>query len=300
MSILVVGSVALDSVRTPRGEARDVLGGSASYFATAARHFAPVAMVAVVGEDFPAAHRDLFRRLDIDVSGLETAPGSTFRWAGEYADDFNTRRTLDTRLNVFAEFRPRLCAAHIGSEFVFLANIHPQLQAGVLSQVSRPRFTVLDTMNYWIQGTRESLEDVLRRVDGVLLNDEEARMLTGETHLLRAARAVLELGPSLAVVKKGEHGAVVVARDFLFAVPAFPVEEVVDPTGAGDTFAGGFVGALAVSPDPRAEDALRRAAAYGTVLASFSVESFSLDRLVAATREEIEARMAALRDLVRF
>lgn len=300
MSILVVGSVALDSVRTPLGEAKDALGGSASYFAAAARHFNRVVVVAVVGEDFPVAHMKMLEGLGVDLTSLERAKGATFRWAGEYEQDLNTRRTLDTQLNVFADFKPRLKPEHGEIEFVFLANIHPELQSSVLDQVKQPRYVVLDTMNYWIQGSRKALETTLARVDAVLLNDEEARLLSGYSNIYHAAKTVLDMGPSLVVVKKGEHGAVLIARDFVFVVPAFPLESVSDPTGAGDAFAGGFVGHLSTCADPSDQNALRAAAAHGVVCASFAVESFSLNRLATATRPEIDTRLAALRDLVRF
>jgi sugar/nucleoside kinase (ribokinase family) len=301
VSVLVVGSVALDSVRTPFGEAKDALGGSASYFAAAARHFSPVAVIAVVGEDFPPQHLKMLEGMDgVDLTSLERAKGATFRWAGEYAQDLNTRTTLDTQLNVFADFNPRLNPRHCGLEFVFLANIHPELQNNVLDQVKKPRYVVLDTMNYWIQNSRKELERTLARVDAVLLNDEEARMLSGSSNIYTAARNVIDMGPSLVVVKKGEHGAVLIAPDFIFTVPAFPLESVSDPTGAGDSFAGGFVGYLSTCKEPRDENALRAAAAHGVVCASFAVESFSLDRLAKATREEVDARLKALRELVRF
>jgi sugar/nucleoside kinase (ribokinase family) len=300
VSVLVVGSVALDSVKTPFGEAPDALGGSASFFSVAARHFAPVSMVAVVGEDFPQRHIDFFRGRGIDISGLVVAPGRSFRWSGEYGLDFNTRRTLDTQLNVFADFQPRLSEEHRRCRHVFLANIHPELQAAVLDQVEKPEFVVLDTMNLWIEGSREALVDTLRRVDVVLLNDEEVRMLTGEPHLVRAARKTMEMGPPMVIIKKGEHGSLVLTREFTFSAPAYPIEVIHDPTGAGDTFAGGFLGYLASCPDPRMEADLRRAVIYGTVLASFTVEAFSLERLAAATREEIETRFQDVRRMVVF
>jgi len=301
MSILVVGSVALDSVRTPFGEAKDALGGSASYFAAAARHFNPVAVIAVVGEDFPPQHLKMLEGFGgVDLTSLERAKGATFRWAGEYAQDLNTRKTLDTQLNVFADFKPRLKPQHCELEFVFLANIHPELQNNVLDQVKKPRYVVLDTMNYWIQGSRKELERTLARVDAVLLNDEEARLLSGSSNIYSAARKVIEMGPSLVVVKKGEHGAVLIAKEFIFVVPAFPLESVSDPTGAGDAFAGGFVGHLSTGKDPRDQDALRAAAAHGVVCASFAVESFSLTRLAQATRQDVDTRLKALRELVRF
>ena len=301
MSILVVGSVALDSVRTPFGEAKEALGGSASYFAAAARHFNPVAVIAVVGEDFPPQHLKMLEGLDgVDLTSLERAKGATFRWAGEYAQDLNSRTTLDTQLNVFADFNPRLKPQHCELEYVFLANIHPELQNKVLDQVKTPRYVVLDTMNYWIRGSRKELETTLARVDAVLLNDEEARLLSGSSNIYTAAHKVIDMGPSLVVVKKGEHGAVLISKDFIVVVPAFPLESVSDPTGAGDSFAGGFVGYLSTCADPRDENALRSAAAHGVVTASFAVESFSLNRLAQATRQEIDTRLKALRELARF
>lgn len=300
MSVLVVGSVALDTVKSPFGEVKDALGGSASFFSVAARRFAPVAMVAVVGKDFPAVHVEFFESRGIDTTGLESAPGRTFRWSGEYGFDLNTRTTLDTQLNVFADFRPRLSGAHRDADFVFLANIDPGLQLGVLDQVRSPKLVVLDTMNFWIEKTRDALVETLGRVDVALLNDEEARMLTGDPNLVRAATQVLDLGPSLAIIKKGEHGALVFSRRFMFSAPAFPIEDIFDPTGAGDTFAGGFLGHLARCADCRDENELRRAVIYGTVMASFTVEAFSLDRLAEVTDEEIETRFHALKNLTRF
>jgi len=295
VSVTVVGSVALDSVRTPFGEATEALGGSAAYFAVAARHFVPVSIVAVVGEDFPEEHVQLLRDRGVDLSGLETARGRTFRWAGEYGYDLNTRETLRTELNVFADFKPKLGEAHRAARFLFLANIHPELQHDVLEQVPKPEMVLLDTMNYWIERAPKELDKVLRRADVVLVNDEEARQLTKESNLLKAARKILASGPSIAVIKKGEHGCLVHGRDFLFAAPVFPLEDIVDPTGAGDTFAGGFLGYLAASEDPWDEKEIRRAAVYGTVLASFTVESFSLRRLSLATREEIDHRFREIR-----
>jgi sugar/nucleoside kinase (ribokinase family) len=300
VSVLVVGSVALDTVKTPFGEVVDALGGSASFFSIAARHFGPVSLVAVVGEDFPPRHIEFFRSRGIDTQGLSVAPGRTSRWSGEYGYDLNTRRTLDTQLNVFADFDPELPAAYREAPFVFLANIEPSLQLKVLDQVRDPRMVVLDTMNFWIERARDAVIEVVKRVNAVLLNDEEARMLTGEVNLITAARRVLDLGPSVVIIKKGEHGSMVFARDFTFAAPAYPVELLFDPTGAGDTFAGGFLGYLAQCDDSRHEPDLRRATVFGTVLASFAVEAFSLDRLAAATRPQIEARFEAVRRLSAF
>jgi len=297
---MVVGSVALDTVKTAQGSLENGLGGSATFFSLAVAPFRPVALVAVVGEDFPQQHVDLFRSRGVDVSGLVTLPGRTFRWGGEYSPDFSLRTTLFTELNVFAEFRPRLSEAQREAEFVFLANIHPELQTSVLEQVKRPRLVVLDTMNYWIERAREALLATLSRVDVILLNDEEARMLSGHSNLIRAGRAVLDLGPSLVVVKKGEHGSLLVSRSYIASVPAYPVEEVRDPTGAGDTFAGGFVAHLAGCADPGEEAAQRRAAVYGTVLASFAVEGFSVEGLLTVTPEAVASRVEEVRALARL
>jgi sugar/nucleoside kinase (ribokinase family) len=295
MSVLVVGSVALDTVRTDAGEVTEALGGSASYFSLAARRFGPVAVVAVVGEDFPAGHVDFFRKHGVDITGLETVPGRTFRWTGVYSPGFRSRETLDTQLGVFTDFQPKLNDAHRAAKFVVLANIHPELQSRVRGQIHDPSLVVLDTMNYWIGDSRDALLGIMQDVDVMLLNDEEAAMLTGKTDLDAAARAVLDLGPDLVVVKRGEQGALVVSPGFTFPVPAFPVAAVRDPTGAGDSFAGGFLGYLASAPEPRSEEAIRTAVLHGAVLASFTVESFSLEGLASARPEEIDARFRAVR-----
>ena len=299
MSALVVGSVALDTVITPFGRADDALGGSASFFSVAARLFTPVNLVAVVGDDFPKEHVALFQRRGIDTSGLVTAPGRTFRWTGEYSFDLNSRETLDTQLNVFADFDPVIPPAYRQPRFLFLANIDPGLQRRVLDQVDRPEMVLMDTMNFWIERSRESLLETLRRVDLVFLNDGETRELTGESNLIKAARAVLSMGPSIVVVKKGEHGSLLFTREFTFSAPAYPIERLFDPTGAGDTFAGGFVGHLASCSDVN-EAELRRAVVTGTVMASFAVESFSLDRLAEATRDEVAGRIRELKQLSDF
>lgn len=299
MSALVVGSVALDTVITPFGRADEALGGSASFFAVAARLFTPVNLVAVVGEDFPAEHVALLKGRGVDVEGLCTAPGRTFRWAGEYGYDLNSRTTLDTQLNVFADFDPVIPPAYREPRFLFLANIDPTLQRKVLDQVKRPEMVLMDTMNFWIEGTRASLLETLRRVDLVFLNDAETRELTGESNLIKAARAVLTMGPSIVVVKKGEHGSLLFSREFTFSAPAYPIERLFDPTGAGDTFAGGFVGHLARCPEIN-EAELRRAVVTGTVMASFSVESFSLNRLATATLDEVAQRTRELKLLSDF
>jgi sugar/nucleoside kinase (ribokinase family) len=297
--ILVVGSVALDSVRTPFGEAVDALGGSASYFAFSASHFAPVRIVAVVGEDFPEEHRESFRRRNVDLSGLQSAAGRTFRWRGEYAAELAHAHTLETQLNVFSTFHPELGDAHRSSPFVFLANIDPDLQIEVLEQMEAPQLTVSDTMNYWIARKPERVMDVLRRVDVALLNEEEARALSGETQLVRAAARLVERGGKAVIIKKGEHGSLYRSREELFFVPAYPVSGLQDPTGAGDSFAGGFLGWLArrgsLAPATR-----RQAMAYGTAMASLAIEAFSPARLVSADGEEIARRVASLHEMVEF
>ena len=297
--ILVVGSVALDSVRTPFGEAEEALGGSASYFSFSASHFAPVKIVAVVGEDFPEEHRDLFRRRGVDLSGLETAVGKTFRWRGEYAVELGHAHTLETQLNVFSSFHPKLDDHHRASPFVFLANIDPDLQLEVLDQMRDPQLTVSDTMNYWIARKPERVMEVIRRVDVALLNEEEARALSGETQLVRAAARLVEQGGKGVIVKKGEHGSLYRSGTELFIVPAYPVSGLQDPTGAGDSFAGGFLGWLAKSGrlDPGAR---RQAMACGSAMASLAIEAFSPARLVAAEPGEITQRVAELHRMVHF
>jgi sugar/nucleoside kinase (ribokinase family) len=294
VSVLVVGSVALDSVRTPNGAVEEALGGSASYFSLAARHFTDVQIVAVVGEDFPAKSRELLAASGIDVGGLATEPGRTFRWAGEYGADLAYPKTLVTELNVFATFHPSLTPRQRKAETVFLANIDPELQLEVLDQVESPRFVACDTMNYWITSKRDALLEVMRRVDVCLLNDEEARLLSGEPQVPRAARILLGEGVRRLLVKKGEHGALLFGAEDSFFCPAYPHEALVDPTGAGDAFAGGFVGYLdqhrSATPLP-----LRQAMVCGTALASLCVEAFSPRRLAEVTRMEIAERVKAIR-----
>ncbi|HEV8672539.1 MAG TPA: PfkB family carbohydrate kinase [Methylomirabilota bacterium] len=297
--LLVVGSVALDSVRTPFGKADDVLGGSATFFAYAASFFTEVRLVAVVGADFPQAHLDLLAHRGIDVAGLQVTAGPTFRWVGEYGYDLNEAKTLDTRLGVFADFRPSLPDRYRTTPFVFLANIDPELQLDVLRKVERPRLAALDTMNFWIQGKREALRRVLAEVDTLIVNDAEARMLADEPNLIRAARKILGYGPLTVVVKRGEYGVLMVSEGRFFFAPAFPLDSVYDPTGAGDTFAGGFMGCVARAG--RVDEAtLRRAIVYGSVMASFTVEDFSLNRLLRLTSEEIEARYRTFQEMMRF
>ncbi len=295
--ILVVGSVALDSVRTPFGRADGALGGSASYFSLAARHFAPVRVVAVVGEDFPPPYRELFRACGVDISGLETAAGRTFRWSGEYHVDLGHARTLFTELNVFSRFHPRLSEHHRRCPYVFLANIDPDLQLEVLGQVERPRLAVSDTMNYWIARKPDRVLEVLRRVDVALLNEEEAKALAGETQVARAARRLLDEGARAVIVKKGEHGALYQSQEGRFLTPAYPLDGLADPTGAGDSFAGGFLGYLA-RRDDRGDAAVRHAMLCGTALASIAIESFSPRRLVECTPGEIAQRVQELHRMI--
>jgi sugar/nucleoside kinase (ribokinase family) len=295
----VVGSVALDTVETPFGRADDALGGSATFFSAAASLFCPVQLVGVVGDDFPLEALDFMVQRGVDVSGLHRCPGESFRWSGVYSYDLNSRETLETRLGVFADFRPRIPARYRDAQWVFLGNIDPELQLEVLEQVRAPRFVACDTMNFWIEGKRDALLRLLGRVDAIMVNDSEARELSGDHNLLRAARWIQARGPEIVIVKKGEHGAILFARDLIFFAPGFPLEEVFDPTGAGDAFAGGFVGYLAraASTEP---DELRRAMVYGSALGSFAVERFSVDRLKDVTAAEIHDRVQLFRDYTAF
>lgn len=299
MSILVVGSVAFDTVRTPFGQAEEVLGGSATYFSTAASFFTDVRLVAVVGEDFPEHHLAFLRDRKVDLRGLQRVPGKTFRWVGEYGFDLNQARTLDTQLNVFANFVPKIPEEYHDSEVVFLANIDPDLQREVLRQVRRPALIAADTMNYWIANKAESLRQTLDLVDTLLINDAETRQLAGEANLVQAAQKILAWGPRSLVIKRGEYGALMINEGGWFAAPALPLEEIRDPTGAGDCFAGGFVGYLANTMNFD-DVSVRRAMIMGSVMASFNVEAFSLNRLRTLTYEEIEARYRAFKRLAHF
>lgn len=293
MSILVVGSVAYDSVETPFGLRERVLGGSATYFSTCASYFSGVNLVAVVGDDFAEEDKRFLEGRSVNLEGLTTEEGKTFHWSGRYQGDMNEAETLDTRLNVFERFTPRLPESYHSLSTLFLANIDPELQLQVLDQMEKPGLTACDTMNFWIDGKREALLKLLPRVDILLLNEGEAKSLAGETNTLRAARVIREqMGPRRVVVKRGEYGVLVCGPDGFFGAPAFPVEQVVDPTGAGDTFAGGFIGYLD-NKGALNEAAIRRAVAYGTVMASFTVEDFSLDRLKRLERNEIDERFEA-------
>jgi sugar/nucleoside kinase (ribokinase family) len=299
MPLLAVGSVALDSLETPFGRREDVLGGSASYFSVCSSFFGPTRMVAVVGEDFPEEHVAFFSSRGIDLSGLVRQAGRTFRWKGRYEFDLNTAHTLDTQLNVFAQFRPDLPAHYRDSEYVFLGNIDPDLQRSVLDQVKAPRFVACDTMNFWISSKRESLLKTLKRVDLLFVNDAEARQLAEEHNVVKAAKRILSFGPRAVVVKRGEYGALYFSGDDVFAASAYPLPTVFDPTGAGDSFAGGFMGYVAKC---RREDhaTMRRAIVLGSVLASFTVEQFSLERLRSLRSEEIKGRYAEARKLAHF
>jgi sugar/nucleoside kinase (ribokinase family) len=300
MNILVVGSVAFDSVETPFGKAEEVLGGSATYFSTAASFFADVGLVAVVGEDFPEEHVSMLNQKGIDLEGLNRVPGGkTFRWRGRYEYDLNQAHTLKTELNVFSDFNPTIPQAYRDCPFVFLANIDPELQLGVLEQVKGPRFVACDTMNYWIEGKPEALRELLKRVDLFVINEAEAREFAGVPSLVGAARTILECGPSTLIVKRGEYGALMFNASSVFSAPAYPLEEIYDPTGAGDSFAGGLMGYLANTGDT-GEDNLRKGIIFGSVLASFNVEAFSLERLNRLSLDEIHSRYKEFKRLTHF
>ena len=299
MSLLVVGSVALDSVKTPFGEIQEGLGGSATYFSIAAGCFAKARLVAVVGEDFPEEHVAFLRSRGVDLRGLCRAKGKTFRWEGSYGEDMNEAKTLRTDLNVFETFRPELPTAYKDTGFVFLANIDPDLQRRVVDQIPEPYLVACDTMNYWISSKPRALKKTLSRVDILFINEGEARQLAGRGNLLKAARHLLSLGPSTVVIKRGEYGALLFKKDSIFWAPAYPLETVRDPTGAGDSFAGGFMGYLSRRKG-LSETRFRRALIYGSIMASFNVEDFSLNRLRKINREDVERRFRAFRTLVRF
>ncbi|MEE2780286.1 MAG: PfkB family carbohydrate kinase [Myxococcota bacterium] len=299
MSLLVVGSVAYDSVQTPHGGRDDVLGGSATFFSVAASRLTTPSIVAVVGEDFRAEDMELLDSRGVNTSGIERAQGETFRWRGRYHDDMKGRDTLSTELNVFEHFNPVLSQEARDTPFLFLANIHPSLQQSVLEQMTCPHFVAADTMNFWIEGARDELIEVLSRVDGFIVNDEEAIQLTGADSMNAAARAIQQMGPDLVVIKRGEFGALVYNQEDVFFVPALPLDTVMDPTGAGDTFAGGFMGLLAATGD-FTPDNVRRAAVVGSLMAAYSVEGFSLDGLLDVTKEDITRRYEQFAQLVSF
>jgi len=300
LKILVVGSVAYDAVETPAGKRESQLGGSASYFSTSASYFTEVGIIGVVGQDFDPADKEMFESRGIDTSGLIEADGKTFRWAGEYMEDINEAVTLETQLNVFGDFEPELSEAHANAPYLFLANIDPTLQMNVLTSMNqRPKMIALDTMNLWIDIARSQLLDVIGKVDTLLINEGEAKQLTEQEHLPDAAAAIISQGPDATVIKRGEYGAALFGQGFSFAAPAYPLERVIDPTGAGDSFAGGFMGYLA-SVDKVDEETLRTAAIVGSTMASFAVEDFGLDRIKNLTQEDIKSRFKAFEDLTRF
>ena len=299
IDILVVGSVAFDSVETPFGKVEEVLGGSAVYFSVAASFFSKVGMVAVVGEDFPSLYLEFLKEKNIDIGGLKKVKGSTFRWKGKYGFDLNEALTLDTRLNVFQDFRPEIPERYRDAEYVFLANIDPELQLRVLDQVENPKLVALDTMNFWIEGKPDKLKEAVGRVDIFVINEAEAREFMREPNLVKAAKKILSLGPKTLIVKRGEYGALMFHGDSVFSAPAYPLEFIYDPTGAGDSFAGGFMGYLANTRN--AEDGvIRQAMIFGSVMASFNVEDFSLNRMKYLTYPEIERRFREFKKLCTF
>jgi len=299
MTVLVVGSVALDSVETPFGKADNVIGGSGTFFSASASHLSPVQLVGVVGDDYPMQQLEPLRARGVDMAGLEQAEGRSFRWRGRYRHDLNSAETLETHLGVFSHFSPKIPAQFRNAPFVFLANIDPRLQLDVLRQVERPRMVACDTMNFWIESRRPDLVELIRHVDLITLNDGEARQLTDCTNLVKAARWIMQRGPKMVIIKKGEHGAFLFKDKSIFFAPAYPLEDVFDPTGAGDSFAGGFMGYVARTGDLSDEN-LRRAVVYGSAMGSFAVERFSVERLLEITASDIASRVADFRRLVAF
>jgi len=299
MSVLVVGTVAFDSIETPNGSAERILGGSASYFALAASFFTSVRVVGVIGQDFPQEYLDLFAQRKIDLEGLKREKGDTFYWRGRYHEDINVRDTLELRLNVLAGFVPQLPERYRDAEYVFLGNIDPAMQMEVLNQIRRMKLVVCDTMDHWIRESAAELRKVLKRIEMLVINDSEARLLSGETNIVRAARAILKMGPKAVLIKRGEYGVLQFSDSSVFATPAYPLEEVFDPTGAGDAFAGGFLGQLARSGDD-SQRGIRRAIVYGSVVASFTVEDFGVKRLTTASLADIEERYQRFIQLTDF
>jgi len=299
MTLLVVGSIALDSVTTPFGETADALGGSAVFFSAAGSLLNPVSVVGVVGDDYPTGELERWVERGVDWSAVEHAQGESFRWKGRYSYDLQNRETLETRLGVFADFEPKIAEEQRDARYVFLGNIDPELQLTVLDQVRKPELVACDTMNYWIQSKRDALMDLMSRIDILMVNDSEARELSGDWNIYRAARWILEQGPSMAVIKQGEYGAVLVDKDSTFYIPAYPLEEIFDPTGAGDAFAGGFMAHLARTGDLTSHN-VRRAMVYGSAMGSFAVEAFSVNRFHEIGHPEVTERVRAFGDLVRF
>lgn len=299
MSILVVGSVAFDSVETPFGKADNVLGGSATYFSTAASYFSDVKLVAIVGEDFPDEHINFLKNKGVDVTGLKRVQGKTFRWQGSYDYNLNEAHTLATHLNVFEKFKPEIPLAYQDIPYVFLANIDPAIQLDVLLQVKKPKFIACDTMNFWIEGKPQDLKRLLSKVDLFVLNEGEAREFAGEPNLVRAAKQILSYGPKTLIIKRGEYGALMFNGNSVFSAPAYPLESIFDPTGAGDSFAGGLMGYLA-NTDDTSEANIRQAIIFGSVMASFNVEDFSLNRMKTLTLKEIHERYREFKQLTHF
>jgi sugar/nucleoside kinase (ribokinase family) len=299
MSVLVVGTVAFDSIETPFGSAERILGGSASYFALGASFFTSVRIVGVIGEDFPQDYLDLFHQRKIDIEGVERAKGDSFHWRGRYHEDINLRDTLELHLNVLAGFQPKLPERYRDAEFVFLGNIDPVMQMEVLGQLRRMKLVACDTMDHWIRESNEELKKVLKRIETLVINDSEARLLSGYDNIVKAARAILKMGPKMVLVKRGEYGVLQFSDSAVFATPAYPLEQVFDPTGAGDSFAGGFMGHLARSGD-QSRGGLRRAIVYGSVVASFTVEDFGVKRLTEVSLKEIEERYQRFVELTDF
>jgi len=299
MSILVVGSVAIDSVKTPFGKREEALGGSATYFSMAASFFNKVNIVATVGEDFPRKYITLFKGKNIGTEGLHVARGKTFRWKGWYDYDLNTAHTVSTHLNVFQNFHPEVPRNLRNSQFLFLANIDPELQYNVLKQVTRPKLVACDSMNYWLEHKKKEFERLLDKVDIILLNDSEARQFTGEANLMRAARTIISFGPKAVIIKKGEHGVIYFSAESHFIAPAYLLETVYDPTGAGDTFAGGMIGFLSKAARIN-EQSIRKSIIYGSILASFAVEDFSVDRMLEISMDEIEKRYRHFKEITKF
>ena len=300
-SVLVVGSIAFDDLEMPQGTFEGVLGGAATYSALAASVLAPVRVVGVVGDDFPGQHIELLQSRGIDTAGIERVSGKTFRWRGRYSKDLNSRTTLDTQLNVFADFRPKIPASYRSSPYVLLGNIHPALQLDVVNQIERPRLVAADTMNFWISGEPKVLGELLKKVDLLIINDEEARELTGIQNLTKAAADIRKRGPKELIVKRGEHGALLFDAHGTFFVPAYPLEEVNDPTGAGDSFAGGLLGYLAKVGGPGASPhAMRRAMFYAAAMGSFCVEAIGPKRIQELTRAQLDVRLESFRALVDF
>jgi len=300
MSLVIVGSVAFDTVETPHGRRERIVGGSGTYCALAASFFTQPKIVAVVGEDFPEETVEFFKSRRIDVRGLEIRSGKTFHWEARYGEDPNQRTTLKTELNVFKDFRPQLPSDYREADIVFLANIDPDLQEDILAQVQKPKLVAMDTINLWIKSKRTSILGILKKVNIYFANDEEIKMLAEETNLIKAGKKILERGPSLVVIKKGEHGALVLGKDFVFGVLAHPCEEVIDPTGAGDSFAGAFLGYLDKVNEFDKQDKIRKASVYGSVLASFVIEDFGIDRLKSLSLPEVESRFRHFKKLVSF